>query len=40
VIGILDYGAGNIRSLGNALERLGKQFFVSQDVNELQRADK
>jgi len=40
VIGILDYGAGNIRSLGNALERLGKQFFVSQDVNELQRAHK
>ncbi|TSA22654.1 imidazole glycerol phosphate synthase subunit HisH [bacterium] len=40
MIGILDYGAGNIRSLGNALERLGKQFFVSQDVNELQRADK
>ena len=40
MIGIIDYGAGNIRSLGNALERLGKQFFVSQDVNELQRADK
>jgi imidazole glycerol-phosphate synthase subunit HisH len=40
VIGIVDYGAGNIRSLGNALDRLGKQFFVSQDVNELQRAEK
>jgi glutamine amidotransferase len=40
VIGIVDYGAGNIRSLGNALERLGKEFFVSQDVNNLQRADK
>jgi glutamine amidotransferase len=40
VIGIVDYGAGNIRSLGNALERLGKEFFVSQDVNELQQADK
>jgi glutamine amidotransferase len=40
VIGIVDYGAGNIRSLGNALERLAKRFFVSQDVQELQRADK
>jgi glutamine amidotransferase len=40
VIGIVDYGAGNIRSLGNALERLGNEFFVSQDVNDLQRADK
>jgi len=40
VIGIVEYGAGNIRSLGNALERLGKEFFVSQDVNDLQRAEK
>jgi glutamine amidotransferase len=40
VIGIVNYGAGNIRSLGNALERLEKKFFVSQDVNDLQRADK
>ena len=40
MIGIVDYGAGNIRSLGNALERLEKPFFVSQDVHELQRADK
>jgi glutamine amidotransferase len=40
VIGIVDYGAGNIRSVGNALERLGTQFFVSRDVAELQRAQK
>ncbi|MCX6132678.1 MAG: imidazole glycerol phosphate synthase subunit HisH [Ignavibacteriales bacterium] len=40
MIGIVDYGAGNIRSLGNALERLDKQFFVSRNVQELQRADK
>ena len=40
MIGIVDYGAGNIRSLGNALGRLGKEFFVSQNVHELQRADK
>jgi imidazole glycerol-phosphate synthase subunit HisH len=40
VIGIIDYGAGNIRSLGNALERLGKRFFVSQSEQELRRAEK
>ncbi len=40
MIGIVDYGAGNIRSLGNALERLDKPFFVSQDVQQLQRAEK
>ena len=40
MIGIVDYGAGNIRSLGNALERLGKPFFVSQDITQLQRAEK
>ena len=40
MIGIVDYGAGNIRSLGNALEGLGKPFFVSRDVQELQRAEK
>lgn len=40
MIGIVDYGAGNIRSVGNALERLGTQFFVSRDVAELQRAQK
>jgi len=40
VIGIIDYGAGNIRSLGNALERLGKPFFVSQEIDRLQSAEK
>lgn len=40
MIGIVDYGAGNVRSLGNALEKLGKKFFVSRNVQELQRADK
>lgn len=40
MIGIIDYGAGNIRSVGNALDRLGQQFFVSKDIAELQRAEK
>jgi len=40
MIGIIDYGAGNIRSVGNALDRLGQQYFVSKDIAELQRARK
>jgi len=40
MIGIIDYGAGNIRSVGNALDRLGQPFFVSKDIAELQRAGK
>lgn len=40
MIGIIDYGAGNIRSVGNALDRLEAQYFVSNDINELRRAEK
>ncbi len=40
MIGIIDYGAGNIRSVGNALDRLDQQYFVSKDIAELQRARK
>ena len=40
MIGIIDYGAGNIRSVANALDRLGQPFFVSKDITELQRARK
>jgi imidazole glycerol-phosphate synthase subunit HisH len=40
MIGIIDYGAGNIRSVGNALDRLEQPFFVSKDITELQRAEK
>jgi len=40
MIGIIDYGAGNIRSIGNALDRLGQPYFVSKDIVELQRAGK
>jgi imidazole glycerol-phosphate synthase subunit HisH len=40
MIGIIDYGAGNIRSVGNALDRLGQKYFVSRDITELQRAAK
>ncbi len=40
MIGIIDYGAGNIRSVGNALERLRVEFFVSQDADRLSDATK
>jgi len=40
VIGIIEYGAGNVRSVCNALERLGVGFFVSAKVDELERARK
>lgn len=40
MIGIIDYGAGNIRSVSNALRRLGIEHTVSSDIGELQRATK
>jgi glutamine amidotransferase len=40
VIGIINYGAGNIRSVSNAFNRLRVQHFVSNDCNELNQADK
>ena len=39
-IGILDYGAGNLRSVQNALDRLGAAHFTSADPQQLTRADK
>ncbi len=40
MIGIIDYGAGNIRSVRNALDRLGVDSIVSRDPLELDTADK
>lgn len=40
MIGILDYGAGNVRSVENALFRIGAAFFVSDNPKELEKADK
>ncbi|HAL54991.1 MAG TPA: imidazole glycerol phosphate synthase subunit HisH [Bacteroidetes bacterium] len=40
MIGIIDYGAGNIRSVGNALDRLGVEYFISSAISELERAEK
>ncbi len=40
MIGIIDYGAGNITSVGNAIRKLGHDFFVSSDPSRLERAAK
>jgi glutamine amidotransferase len=40
VIGIIDYGAGNIRSVVNALNRLGVPHFISNRHCKLNEAEK
>ncbi len=40
MIGIIDYGAGNVRSVGNALERLQTPFFIAKNVSDLNKAQK
>jgi imidazole glycerol-phosphate synthase subunit HisH len=40
MIGIVNYGAGNIRSVSNALNRLSVQHFVSNDCTKLNQANK
>lgn len=39
-IGIIDYGAGNIASVKNALDKIGASSFCSNSSNELSVADK
>ncbi len=39
-IGIIDYGAGNLKSVQNALDRLSVSYFVSDNSEELKKADK
>lgn len=38
-IGIIDYGMGNLHSVKNALDFIGADSFISDDVNELSGAD-
>lgn len=40
MIGIIDYDAGNIKSVEKALNFLGQKTIVSRDPEELRRADK
>ncbi|WP_113930812.1 imidazole glycerol phosphate synthase subunit HisH [Bacillus sp. P14.5] len=39
MIGIVDYGMGNLFSVAKALERLGVPYFISEDRSELDKAD-
>lgn len=39
MIGIVDYGMGNLFSVSKALERLNAAYFISGDKEELLRAD-
>ncbi|QQS59756.1 imidazole glycerol phosphate synthase subunit HisH [Candidatus Peregrinibacteria bacterium] len=40
MIGVLEYSAGNLKSVENALTRLGIPFFISTDPQKLAEADK
>ena len=40
MIAIIDYDAGNIRSVGNALQRLGAEFELTADPARILAADK
>lgn len=40
MIAIIDYNAGNTRSVQNALERLGHQAMVTSDADIISKADK
>ena len=40
MIAIVDYGIGNIRSVGNALERIGCGFTLTSDPDSIRKADK
>jgi imidazole glycerol-phosphate synthase subunit HisH len=39
MIGIIDYGMGNLFSVSKALERLNVAYFLSDDKNQLMKAD-
>ena len=40
IVGIVDYGMGNLRSIENKLAHFGQAFFCSSDVEKLGAADK
>ena len=39
MIGIIDYGMGNLFSVSQALERLQVDYFISEKESELSKAD-
>lgn len=40
LIGIIDYGMGNLRSVSKAVEKLGGLVYVGSDLKKLERAEK
>ena len=40
MIGIVDYEAGNLRSVETAMKHLGADFFISKKPEELLKANK
>ena len=40
MIGIIDYDAGNLRSVEKALQYLGKETIVTRDSEQIRKADK
>lgn len=40
MIAIIDYGAGNVASVANAINKLGFQYLITSDLIELSKADK
>ena len=40
MIAIVDYKMGNLRSVENALRRLGAEFIVTADAEQIRKADK
>ena len=40
MIAIIDYKMGNLRSVENALKRLGAEFVVTADAEVIRRADR
>lgn len=40
MIGIIDYGAGNLQSVKNALDKLGAEYLVVDKPEKMQQADK
>src|ERR1035437_2887079 len=40
MIAIIDYGAGNVASVANAVTRLGSPFIITSDIDDLVKAEK
>ncbi|MBR2810634.1 MAG: imidazole glycerol phosphate synthase subunit HisH [Solobacterium sp.] len=40
MIGIIDYGMGNLASVSNALKKLGEEWVISADAEGLKRCDR